>query len=215
MRMIALVLVVALAGPIDLLELARMPVGRGLPSDWKLRPVKSRQPPEFEVVDGPEGRLLRVSGHSQAAWAYRELSAPVAPGPGILRWTWRVLKRPEGADLRDRRADDSALRVFVIFGTSDGWSRRSHAIFYSWGNREPDGLTLPSHVSDRLHVVRVAGDAQLGPAWRRDAVDPFADYRRIWHRAPEPITAIGVMQDTDMTHMAAVGELRDLVWDPR
>ena len=49
--------------------------------------------------------------------------------------------------------------------------------------------------------------------WREHAVDPFADHRRFWKTEPPPITAVGMMQDTDMTHDSAVSELRALVWD--
>lgn len=42
---------------------------------------------------------------------------------------------------------------------------------------------------------------------------PFDDYQRFWNRKPPPITAVGIMQDTDMTHAMAVAELRELSWN--
>lgn len=71
--------------------------------------------------------------------------------------------------------------------------------------------TRPSFVSDKLHVIRVGGNSDVG-RWGENTVKPFADYRRIWRRRPPPITAVGVMQDTDQTRARAVGELRRLEW---
>jgi hypothetical protein len=210
MRAVGVVLLLS-AVQTDLLDLSRLSAGGTLGPEWSLHGAGSTAPSVITVVDTDRGRALRVSGQGQAVWAVRELRHPIAPGARELRWVWRVLRPPEGADLRDREADDAALRVFVVFGKSGGLSRKNRAIFYTWGNAEPNGLELPSHVSGKLHVVRLAGDAEVGLAWRSEAVAPFADYRRIWGREPEPITAVGLMQDTDMTHMSAVGELRALI----
>ena len=78
---------------------------------------------------------------------------------------------------------------------------------------EPDGYARPSFVSDKLHVIRLGGDPDVG-TWKKNAVNPFADYRRIWRREPPPVTAVGVMQDTDQTRAMAVAELRRLEWLP-
>jgi hypothetical protein len=208
-------LLVALAArPVDLLRLDAASLG-GLPAEWTIRGVRSQALPEFAVVDADGKKILRVTGHAAAGWAYRELAEPIPPTEGALRWLWRVREAPDGGDLRRRDADDAALRVFVVFGRSGGLSRHSHAIFYTWGNGEPAGLSLPSRVSSKLHVVRLAGAEEVGQQWHPASVDPFADYRRIWSREPEPISAVGVMQDTDMTHASAIAELRDLLWDAR
>jgi hypothetical protein len=82
-------------------------------------------------------------------------------------------------------------------------------IFYSFGNAAPEGYAAPSHVSDRMQVIRVDGASEHG-VWRQHAAHPANDYRRIWRRAPPPITAIGVMQDTDQTGRRAVAEIRQL-----
>jgi len=60
---------------------------------------------------------------------------------------------------------------------------------------------------------RAGGVAERG-RWVDHAIDPFADYRRIWNAAPPPISAIGVMQDTDQTQGYAAAELRRLDWVP-
>ena len=210
-------LLFALAPAASLLDLDGMVTPSGLPDGWEVRPVKGQSAPDYRVLETEDGRrVLRVSGQGAAAWATRKLPQSILPEAGRLRWSWRVLELPQAADLRVPRVDDSALRVYVVFGNPGKlFNSSGRIVFYSWGNAEPEGLTMPSHVSDRLHIVRAAGAAEADGAWRDHEVDPFADYRRLWNREPPPITAVGLMQDTDMTHSMAVAEFRDLAWTPQ
>ena len=64
-----------------------------------------------------------------------------------------------------------------------------------------------------MQIARLAGTSNVGPRWRQEEVRPFDDYRRFWNRKPPPITAVGIMQDTDMTHAMAVAELREFTWN--
>jgi len=155
---------------------------------------------------------LRLEGTARAAWFYRELAATIPESPGTLAWSWRILTAPSGADLRSKRLDDSPMRVFVVFGGARGkFGRSGRIIFYSVGGREPAGYAGPSHAGDRFHIVRIAGMDDT-PRWSDHRVSPFADYRRFWRGDPPPITAIGLMQDSDQTRSTAMAEIRTLTW---
>lgn len=200
--------------PGDLLRLDQAGIGSGPPPGWQVRPVKGRAAPDVEVRKEEADRVVRLSGAGQAAFFYRDLRREMVPEGSELHWSWRVTEAPLRADLRHRDTDDSPIRVYVAFGNPGallGGSGR--VIFYSFGNGEPDDYARRSHVSGRLHIVRVDGAAERGE-WREHAVDPEADYRRIWRRDPPAITAIGVMQDTDQTGERAVAELRRLELGP-
>lgn len=206
-----LVAVVQFAGSLDLLGLGAAPAGSGLPPDWKVRLVRGQAAPTTEVVREDGASVFRMSGAGRAAWFYRELSPELAESAGSLDWSWRVVEAPPAADLRAKETDDSPVRVYVVFGKPGIFNRAGRIIFYTFGNAEPGDFSQASHASDKMHVIRVDG-ADARRAWRDHSVEPFADYRRIWHRDPPPITAIGVMQDTDQTGERAVAELRRLEW---
>ncbi len=206
-----LLAMVQLAASLDLLGLGAAPPGPGVPPGWNVRLVRGQSAPLTEVVREEGASVFRLSGAGRAAWFYRELSPELAESPGSLDWSWRVVDAPLAADLRAKETDDSPVRVYVVFGKPGLFNRAGRIIFYTFGNAEAVGYSQPSHASDKMHVIRVDG-ADARRVWRDHSVDPFADYRRIWHRDPPPITAIGVMQDTDQTGERAVAEVRRLEW---
>ena len=195
-----------LALSIDLLGLVAG--AESMPDSWASQAVRGFELPELAVVDIDGERCVRLAGTKAAGWWSRRLEDPVSSG--LLSWRWRVLEQPLGGDLRDRATDDSALRVFVVFGPPDVFDSSSRAIFYTWGHTEPSGFRSNGHRTDRFHVIRLAGSSEVGTVWRSEGVDPFGDYRRIWGGAAPPVSAIGFMQDTDQTRRRAVAELRAL-----
>ncbi len=201
-----------IGAPLDILRLHETPIGPGIPVGWKVRAVRGQTAPDAEIRGEDAGPVFRVSGAGRAAWFYRELAPQVSEAAGALHWSWRVLEAPPGADLRQKQTDDSPIRVYVVFGKPGGlFGGSGRIIFYSFGNAEPGDYARSSHVSNKLHVIRVDGVAERG-SWQDHTVEPFADFRRIWGKDPPPITAIGVMQDTDQTRAMAVAELRRLEW---
>ncbi len=196
---------------LDLLGIGLLALGIGLPPGWKARSVRGVERPAFEIAKDGADPIVRIHGTGQAAWFYRPVKEPLAQDHR-LHWSWRVLQAPEGAAFNDRARDDSPIRVYVAFGKLGGlFGGSGRVIFYSFSGNDSTGYSAPSHVNTRIHVIGVDGPAAIG-SWREHEVDPIADYRRIWGREPEPITAIGLMQDTDQTRQAAVAEVRRLEW---
>jgi len=213
MRLLSLLTILVVSSPADLLEIAGARRGAGVPDGWKVRTVRGQRAPDIEVRNDGEGQVLRVHGSGRAAWFYRELAPRIEEANGRLRWSWRVLETPGNADMRVEQLDDSPIRLYVVFGKPGIFGNAARIIFYTFGNAEPTGFERASLVSDKLYVMRVAGVVDRGD-WREHTVNPFADYRRIWGRAPAAITAVGVMQDTDQTRGQATAELRRLEWIP-
>lgn len=200
------------AQELDLLGLRTAAPGALLPPLWRVRAVGGFEAPRSEIAERGNERCLRLQGTRRAAWFYRELGEPIPPVRGALQWRWRAPTAPSGADLRDPRADDAAIRVFVAFGTL----ARGRMIFYTWGADEADGFAQRSHVSDRFHVVRLRGARDRGQEALEleEARNPFADYRAAFGAEPPALRVVGVMQDTDQTGGTALAELCALRWVP-
>lgn len=199
--------------PVRILDVDRAPRQAGVPAGWQVRAVRGQAAPMIEVADDGEGPVVRLRSAGRAAWFYRELSPELVEPDGALAWSWRVLEAPANADLRTESLDDSPIRVYVVFGKPGIFSRSARIIFYTFGNDEPPAYERASFGSDKLHVIRVDGRTERRQ-WREHSVVPFADYRRIWKGRAPPITAVGVMQDTDQTRAQATAEIRRLDWVP-
>ncbi len=196
---------------LELLALDGSLPSAALPTKWQIRAVRGKQAPVTSIVDSGAIRFLRISGTDRAAWFVRELETPVDADGGELRWTWRAPLAPAGANLNSPATDDAALRVFVVFARRGLFALRPRAIFYTLA----DGEARPASTTTNK-VASVAAIAVGRPAAARDWVqvtaNPARDYRRIWGAEPPRIVAIGLMQDTDQTKTAAIGDVLRLQW---
>ncbi len=195
------------APDVDLFALTAATPGAALPAGWATRAVRGQRLPVSRIVDTSGIRYMRVSGLGQAGWFVRELPVPLIASAGRLHWMWRAPVAPHGADVAAPATDDAAVRVFVVFGRHGRFERRPRVLFYTLADGDP----APDR-PDSPFGVRIAGRPALARDWMRAAGDPFLDYRRIWGDSPPPIVAVGVMQDTDQTRSAAIGDVMSLHW---
>ncbi len=192
---------------VDLFALASARANAALPPGWQTRAVRGQRLPMSQIIDTSGIRYMRVSGQGQAGWFVRELPVPLIVSAGRLHWTWRAPLAPRGASVAAPATDDAALRVFVVFGRHGRFVQRPRVLFYTLAEGEP----TPDR-SDSPFGVRIAGRPDLARDWISATADPFQDYRRIWASTPPQIVAIGVMQDTDQTRSAAIGDVMNLHW---
>ena len=187
-----------------LTNLTILHAGAGLPAGWTLQRVRGAEPPAFRMT---VGHTVRVEARSAAGTASYRLRAPLRPAPnrsGTLTWRWRTETPIHTATLRVRARDDAPARVLVAF--DDGRS-----IAYTWGNTEGRGEGFLAG-GRAVIVLERAEDAD--GSWHVERRDPFADYRRLFNRAPHPIVAIGVGADTDQLGGRSVAEAADFEWEP-
>jgi Protein of unknown function (DUF3047) len=193
----------------DLLGIARDTAAGALPAGWRVRAVRGAVAPVSQIVDSAGARFLRISGTKRAAWFVNELNTPLRAQTGTLHWTWRAPVSPEGASASSSESDDAALRIFVVFERHTRFARTPRALFYTLG----DGDAPEAAMASRGPLVSItAGRPSASRRWVDVAADPARDYVRVWGRAAPRIVAVGVMQDTDQTMHAAVGDLLNLEW---
>ncbi len=187
-----------------LTNLADVQPGPGLPDGWDLRRARGRPAPVYAVTDEA---ALHVEGAGAVGYAVFELPERLPPATGVLTWRWRTATALPGADLRDRRRDDSPVRVLVVF-------RDRRTLFYTWAGAERVDEWFASWTgSSRIvWVLRTANDAD--GTWHAERRDPFADYRTAFGRDPPAVVAVGIVQDTDNLGHPASAEVADLAWTP-
>jgi hypothetical protein len=119
-----------------------------------------------------------------------------------LSWAWRVHTFPVGSDERDGGKEDSALAVYLTFGTA----LHRQSIKYVWSATLPKGTVIgpSSHFFYDIVTVVLEGP---GPTekWKDEQVDVAREWARFYgdngqtaQDAP-PLSGIGILTDGDDT----------------
>lgn len=168
--------------------------------------------------DGVE--VIRAEADGSASMLRRPVQ--LAPADiGAIEFSWRVDALIPGADLGDRDASDSPVRIVLAFdGDLSRLSARNRMMFdlaqaltgeappyatlmYVWDNQAPAESIIHSPRTDRIRKIVVeSGPAHTG-AWHAYRRDIVADYRRAFGEAPGPLVGLGLMTDADNTGLQA------------
>jgi hypothetical protein len=167
----------------------------------------------YHVVEEGDGRYLAASAHAASAQIGRSASHDLAKYP-LLSWRWRIHKLPPGGNEREKKTNDSAAGVYVVFKGSFG-GLVPRALKYVWSTTQPVGASFPSpgYRNARIVVLR-SGSADAGD-WHQEHVDVAADYRRLFEEDPPELRGIAVLTDSDGTGSAAAADYDDFRALPR
>lgn len=194
-------------------------------SDFAL-PGKRRTRYTAQSLDGRP--VVRAESDASASM-YRRILRLEPDALGKARFSWRVEDLIKAADLRDRDAEDSPVRLMFAFdGDASRLSQRNRLLFemaqaltgeappyatlmYVWDNHAPLESVIHAGRSDRVRkIVLESGAHHLGQ-WRHYERDIAADFRRAFGEEPGALLSIGLMTDSDNTRSSAsawYGEVR-------
>jgi hypothetical protein len=186
-------------------------------SDWSTWTMHStKRPTRYRLVDFEGERVLEASADRAASGLLHKVDAEASERP-ILDWRWRIESTVEGADVGDRHADDSPVRLMLAFDGDKatlpvgeqmffervkligGQDLPYATLMYVWDNaREVETVARNSHTS-RIRKIVVDSGPKGVRQWRRHRRDVVADFTRAYGKPPGRLIAIGVLTDTDNT----------------
>ncbi len=182
---------------------------RGWAEHWREQDVGRGQTEYGVLLDGGEPVLVARSERAASALC-RDLDVPRVRD-ATLRWRWKVAASlSHNRHERERRGDDYAARVFVIFGRGSADLRRSRALCYVWAGNEPVGSAFASPYADNVITIVLESGNDLSGAWIEEQRDVVSDYRASFGEPPDRIAAVVLMVDTDDTASSATGYFADL-----
>jgi hypothetical protein len=164
-----------------------------------------------------DGRRVIVARAESSASMYRQKVSIESTELGTLRFSWWVPALIDKADLSDRDAEDSPVRVLLAFdGDRNRLSAKNRMLFdlaesltgeappyatlmYVWDTRSPLETVLSGGRSDRIRKIVVdSGPGQLR-SWRLHQRDIVRDFERAFGEPPGRLIGIGLMTDGDNT----------------
>ena len=174
---------------------AHQPGPLELGKTWRTYPFQARDPiKQLPTIVADEGRrALALSTEGEAIRVGRPLKIDVRQTPWLV-WEWKPLVLPTGADARDRRRNDQAARLLVIF---EGLK----AIGYLWDSSAPVGAEIqPDELEmfQRLLIVVRSGGSGVG-RWDRQRRNVYKDYVRVFGEEPRLTNWVGFESHSDDT----------------
>ena len=206
--LLSLALVVAsAAGAVDVVSLVedwtQQVVGAsGVPAGWmKYETPGGRPRYDFTAVSEDGVRGLRARSRDDHSTIAKEVHVDLSATP-ILEWSWKVVKLPEGGDVRNRATSDLTGHVLVV------WPRmpallRTRLIGYVWDATAPaDTMAQSRKTSLVTFFILRSGPADLG-RWIVERRNVREDYVRAFHEEPSHPGAVAISIDTNDTHSTA------------
>jgi len=185
-------------GPVDL-------------SVWRVYPFtqspKFKEPPAIVTDDGRRALLMRTD--SEAMRVGRPVKVDLRQTPW-LTWEWKALDLPAHGDVRERKRNDQAARIMLMFEGMKG-------ILYVWDTVSPVGTeSRPDELDifDRVLIAVRSGPEGLG-RWTRERRDVLADYRRVFGEAPRAIKWVGFEAHSNDTHSRSAALIGAVSFEPR
>src|SRR5262245_43610840 len=178
------------------------PGAKGIPAGWEpYRTPGGRPAYDFTVTEVDGRRALRLASHGDRSTVARSVQVDLGATP-ILEWSWKVVRLPEGGDIRRAATSDSAIQLFVV------WPRppellRSRIIAYAWDTTAPADSIERSRKTGTVTYVVVRSGAQALDRWLVERRNVREDHRRIYGDEPGPVRVVALSIDTNDTRSDA------------
>ena len=199
-----LLLALALLAAVPASPLPDIPVGRfsaGDLSGWKDQVFKGKT--SYTLEDG----VLKAHSVKAASGLIKKLSIDTRKYPK-LSWSWRIDHTLKREDIKSKKGDDFAARVYVVFPRTFFW--RMRAINYVWANKMAKGSEAPSpYTANSIIIALETGDDKAGVVLQEER-NIYEDYKRVFKEEPPLLGGVAIMTDTDDTQDEATAWYGDI-----
>ena len=199
----------------------------GTPVGWRQKKVAGRT--RFSIVKDGETPVLRVESNGGATGLFKQVAVDPKQHP-IVVWKWKVERPVTAADEREKKTDDAAARVFVIFKDSlpgaGRFSKLKHklasavssavppgvALCYVWANKLSKDEVIESPYTDWVRIIAVESGPEKAGQWLSYERNVFEDFKKTFGKEPKQILGVALMSDTDNTNQSVIAHYGDIVF---
>ena len=166
----------------------------------------------FEVVEEDADSVLQVTTDRSGSALWHSLNLKPT-GRAKISWRWKIEETlPDDTPERKKIGDDYVARIFLVFEPHlVNW--RSRAICYVWAAKEPPGAIYRSPYSSSVGIIVIQSGKEKRGDWGSESREIVKDYRKVFGKAPEFLTAVAIMVDTDNTNRSALTFFDDIILD--
>jgi len=169
-------------------------------------------PAIFEVVTEDADSVLQVTTNRSGSALWHSLNIKPTEQAKIS-WRWKIEDTlPDDTPERKKIGDDYVARVYLVFEPHlVNW--RTRAICYVWAAKEAPGTIYRSPYTSSVGIIVVQSGKENRGKWVLENRKITKDYRKVFGKAPELLTAVAIMVDTDNTNKSALTFFDDIILD--
>lgn len=202
--------------------------GESLSASWRVRNFpKIAVHTLYELADAEGRTVLKAKSAGSASALIQRTEVDPFSSP-YLEWSWKVENVIEQGQWPQKKSDDFAARLFVIFEKPNGvfsffgnimtkmaGGLPGRTLNYVWANGVDTEAFAPSPYTDQVVMIALeSGDARAG-TWIQERRNVVEDFRKAFGREPGKIVAVALMTDTDNTQSSCVAYYGDIRFLPR
>jgi len=190
------------AGP-DTLIVDPVSAGLGpdaIPNGWDLKQWFGGGH-DIRIEKNDEKPVLHLISKDNSFGIYKKMDFDIRSYP-YLSWRWKVTVLPIGGDVRNKRTDDQAAQVYVLFPRFPS-AVNTRLVGYIWENLTPKDLHVTSRKSSNTRYVVLRNHSDPLNQWMEEKRDVLQDYRDLFGQDPPEVGGITLMIDSDDTNSTA------------
>ena len=187
---------------------------------WQHQHFPGKRASEYQAVTH-EGRAALLARAESAASMLRQALNVLPADLRQLQFSWLVPALIAHADMALRHADDSPVRLVMVFeGDRSKFSMKNAmlselaqtmtgepmpyaTLMYVWCNTRAPGTVIINPRTDRIRKLVVESGAGRLNQWLDYQRDIAADFEQAFSEPPGTLVGIGIMTDTDNTRSSA------------
>ena len=178
----------------------------GLPANWQDEGSKLGVPETLsqatKTSDGTT--VLRLTCNKSTGGVIVAPKVNLNKTP-IMRWRWRILNYPKGADGRDPKKDDQPIGIYL--GMEDGFLKKK-SLAYRWEDLTPKGFEGQVTYARILtvHYITMRDNKTKAGEWVTETRNVAEDFKRVYGKVPKKF-ALSVIGNSQYTKSHTVAEL--------
>ena len=187
---------------------------------WQQFKLPGKQPSQFTYVH-EDGRHAMAAIARSSASMWRQVMRIEPSELGKVKFSWKVPELIELADMTQRDADDSPVRIVLAFdGDRSKFSQKNAMLselarlltgeelpyatmMYVWCNECKPGSVIVNPRTDRIRKLVVESGTDKLQKWVDYERTVRADFEKVFGEAPGALMSISLMTDTDNTESIA------------
>ncbi len=173
----------------------------GIPDGWSYRGKPGTPDVKYEIVEDKElkHKVLHITSDKASGVIMVDASDVDLKKYPIMRWRWKAVTLPTGADATVKSKDDQGIAVYVGYGRIS-----QSSISYNWQTETPKGKSGSSTYNWVVDVdwftLRDKNDKK--DTWFEEEVNVYDDMNKIFKKIP-PSWALSISSNSQYTESKA------------